>query len=409
MSRQQAGYIWKVGRSWFGRWRENVLENGGVVRKQRCAKLADVCDRYRSKADVRPLLAEKLRPINEGRTRPEGTLSLAEYVEKFYLPFVEENFKPSTSAGYKNIWEDYVKPHVGSGVLRDFRTVDAATLLADVYRAHNLGRTTLKHVKAFLSGVFRYAKNQGVLDGLNPIYEAMVPRSAAAPKETHAATPDEVLAIMDTLEKAGEHKARAAVALMFFAGLRPGEARGACWEDYDGKRLTVRRSVWHTHTTSPKTEASGKPVPIIEPLAGILAELRETDGNPSVGPILRGPSGKPLDLHNLANRVVIPSLRCCAVCQEPESKHAEIAHEFQQDTSLPRWHGWYALRRGVATVVAALSKDSHAAKGLLRHSSVHTTERHYIKDVPETTLRAMEQLEELCNQRARLSSPGAAN
>jgi hypothetical protein len=47
------------------------------------------------------------------------------------------------------------------------------------------------------------------------------------------------------------------------------------------------------------------------------------------------------------------------------------------------WHGWYSLRRGVATAVTALSTDSLAAKGLLRHSSVSTTERHYIKDVPE--------------------------
>jgi integrase len=186
--------------------------------------------------------------------------------------------------------------------------------------------------------------------------------------------------MMDALEKAGEKKARAAVALMFFAGLRPGEARGACWEDYDGKKLTVRQSIWHTYTTTPKTNGSAKPVPVIEPLVGILAELRTTDKDPSSGPVLRGPSGKPLDLHNLANRVVIPTLRAAGV----------------------PWHGWYALRRGVATAVTALSTDSLAAKGLLRHSSVSTTERHYIyiKDVPESTLQAMKRLETLCKERA---------
>jgi len=77
-----------------------VLEEGRVVLKQRCEKLADVCDRYRAIADVRPLLAEKLRPINEGKTRPESTLTVAEYIEGFYLPFVRENYKPSTSIGY---------------------------------------------------------------------------------------------------------------------------------------------------------------------------------------------------------------------------------------------------------------------------------------------------------------------
>jgi inorganic triphosphatase YgiF len=74
-------------------------------------------------------------------------------------------------------------------------------------------------------------------------------------------------------------------------------------------------------------------------------------------------------------------------------------HAFDLDTSLPVWHGWYSLRRGVATAVADLS-NSLAAKGLLRHSSVSTTERHYIKDVPESTLEAMKRLETLCNFRA---------
>jgi integrase len=272
----------------------------------------------------------------------------------------------------------YLAPRLGAIALRDFRTVDAAQLLAEVHRTRDVGRSTLKHIKSFLSGVFTWAKNQGVLDGVHPIRDAMIPRKARAPAETHAATPDEVLAMMDALEKAGEQKACAAVALMFFAGLRPGEARGACWEDFDGKRLTVRQSVWHTYTTSPKTEGSAKPVPIIEPLASILADLRAADNNPGSGPILRGPSSKPLDLHNLGNRVVIPTLQ-----------EAGIA-----------WHGWYALRRGVATAVTALSTDSLAAKGLLRHSSVSTTERHYIKDAPESTLRAMKRLEALCRPAA---------
>jgi integrase len=342
------------------------------------------------------LLDEILRPLNEGKTKPEGTLSVAHFVEGYYLPFVEENYKPSTLAGYKNLWGAYLSTRLSKIVLRDFRTVDAANLLAEIHRTQSLGRTMLKHIKSFLSGVFTYAKNQGVIDGAHPIRDAMIPKKAAISKETHAATPDEVLAIMEVLDKAGEKKARAAVALMFFAGLRPGEARGVCWEDFDGKRLIVRQSVWHTHTTSPKTAGSAKPVPVIEPLGGILAELRESNGNPTSGPILRGPSGKPLDLHNLANRIVIPTLQRCGVCEQMKSEHDEADHDFRLDESLPIWHGWYSLRRGVGTAVADLS-NSLAAKGLLRHSSVSTTERHYIKDVPESTLQAMKLLETLCN------------
>ena len=82
-----------------------------------------------------------------------------------------------------------------------------------------------------------------------------------------------------------------------------------------------------------------------------------------------------------------------------KADHDKADHDYQLDESLPKWHGWYSLRRGVGTAIAGLS-NSLAAKGLLRHSSVSTTERHYIKDVPESTLEAMKMLETLCNRSA---------
>jgi len=51
------------------------------------------------------------------------------------------------------------------------------------------------------------------------------------------------------------------------------------------------------------------------------------------------------------------------------------------------WRGHYAFRRGIAALTTA-------AKGLLRHSSAHTTLNHYIKDVPQATENAMNLVEE---------------
>jgi hypothetical protein len=135
----------------------------------------------------------------------------------------------------------------------------------------------------------------------------------------------------------------------------------------------VRESIWRSHTTTPKTEESAKAVPIIEPLTGILAELREADSNPASGLILCGPRKAPMSLDNVSRRILQPLLKAAKI----------------------EWHGWYSLRRGVATTIASLSKDPLASKGLLRHSSLATTQKHYIKDVPENTLSAMNQLEKL--------------
>jgi len=69
-------------------------------------------------------------------------------------------------------------------------------LLSEIHRHHKIGRTTLQHRKHRLSGIFTLARNQGALDAPNPIQGAMVPKKAAAPAKTYAATPDEVLAIL---------------------------------------------------------------------------------------------------------------------------------------------------------------------------------------------------------------------
>lgn len=372
----QKGFIFKKGGSWFLRYRDDVIENGEVRRKLQCKRLAAVCDQYRTERDLQGLRDEILVPINGGKSRPESSLSVAQFAENHWLPWVRENCKPSTMAGYTTTWNLYLAPYLQKISLRDFRTVDACNLFAEIHRKHGIGRTTLHHCKSKLSAIFTLARNQGALDAPNPIEGAMIPKKAAAPDKTHAVSPDEVIAILDILQKSGEWKARAAVALMFFAGLRPGEARGICWEHFDGKRLFVSQSVWHTFTTDPKTVDAASPVPVIETLSEILADLRERDGNPSSGPILRGPSGRPMNLDNLSRRVMIPLLKAAGM----------------------EWHGFYSLRRGVATTLAGLTRDGMASKGLLRHANLSTTTRHYVKDVPENTLLAMDQLEMLFNK-----------
>jgi integrase len=172
---------------------------------------------------------------------------------------------------------------------------------------------------------------------------------------------------------------------MFFAGLRPGEARGAHWEDYDGKTLSVKRSVWRKHTTDPKTAATAKPVLVIEPLRELLAELHKAEGTPANGPILRGVKGRPLELNRLVKRVIRPATRNRKNYRDGESKNWKPLE----------WQGFYSLRRGIATQLTAMTHDPMAAKGLLRHSSVNTTLAHYIKDVPEVTANGMAQVEQL--------------
>jgi integrase len=115
---------------------------------------------------------------------------------------------------------------------------------------------------------------------------------------------------------------------MFFAGLRPSEARGARWEHYDGRTLSVKQSVWRKHTTDPKTASSARPVLVIEPLRELRTKLQQAEGNTVSGPILRGVKLKdskprPLDVNMLAKRVIWPALRNPKTYRDLEAKPLE--------------------------------------------------------------------------------------
>ena len=97
---------------------------------------------------------------------------------------------------------------------------------------------------------------------------------------------------------------------------------------------------------------------------------------------------------NLVRRVIVPALSRCAVCKKAESEHKPEAHLFQRDDSLPRWHGWHAFRRGLATNLHALGVDDKTIQAILRHSDVGLTMNVYVKSVNESQVTAMDSLSE---------------
>ena len=68
--------------------------------------------------------------VHEGKL--EAFRSFCEqFVERTYLPWAEEQKRPSTHKGYKDIWSVHLKARCGSIRLRDFRTCDGERLLAE--------------------------------------------------------------------------------------------------------------------------------------------------------------------------------------------------------------------------------------------------------------------------------------
>jgi integrase len=404
--KEQRGYIFHQRKSWFVRYCDSVLQADGSVKRVQVCKKLDVpyCDQYRTKASVRPFAQEILAPVNNGTLNPESTMAIPEFVEKVYLAkYVDQQLRPSTRKSYKDIWESCLKGRMGKMTLRNFRTVHGEQILAEIARQTNLGKHSLKHIKSFLSGVFKQAKRLGVLDGVNPMMDVSIPRSRE-PEETYAYSLPQIRAMLEVLPE----PAWTVVLTAALTGLRKGEIRGLAWEDFAGTELTVNRSVWNGTVNEPKTRRSQAAIPVVSQLADALNAHRARAGKLAVGFIFQGGTGKPLNLDNLARRVILPAIEKCGVCHQSKEEHKPEGHLFEQDKALPKWYGWHAFRRGLATNLHQLGVADKTIQAILRHSNVGLTMNVYVKSVSESQVSAMDSLSEklgVCNDLATNEKP----
>jgi integrase len=276
--------------------------------------------------------------------------------------------------------------------LRDFRTVIVASLLEQIAFGHKLNRDTLNKTRNVLRAIFTYSISKGHFPARsaeeNPAKGVLVPiELASEPEATVAAQPEHVQALLAVFKN--QPLVRAAIGLMALGGLRPNEARGLDWLDWDRTQahLAIKRGVWHAVVGKLKTKRSKAFVTVTDELRSVLLDLWEHQGCPISGFVLAGSrkdkDGKlrPIILDNVVKRQIADTLSCCGVCHKPESAEHKN-HEYQRDDSLPTWPGWYAFRRFHATQVC-MNADAETAASALRNSKA-VTKDHYLK--PTTVL-----------------------
>jgi integrase len=382
----QRGHIFKYRKSWFLKYYDVHLANGQRAGRRACKKLADVNETYRTKADVRTLADKILAPINSGIITPESSMQVSDFIENHYLPHVKATLRASTYKDYGDVWRCHVNERLGKVTLRDFRTVHGQRLIQGI---DGIGHTSLLRVKSFLSGVFTYCKQEGILDGVNPMQGVKVRGRA-----TKAKMPVYSIEEIETAIYALQEPARTIFAVAAFSGLRLSELRGLRWSDYDGNSLQVSRSVWRTHVSAPKTAESEAAVPVLPILARALEGHKKRCKNPtSDSYIFAGERfGAPLNLANLARRVIKPNIESCSKCKKARAKHNKEDHTFELDASLV-WKGWHALRRGLATNLDALGIRPRVIQSILRHASMATTMDIYVKSESADARAAVTKLE----------------
>lgn len=359
--------IAKKGQRWYLRYRTPELAENGK-RKEVWEPIAPVDSRYKSKRDVEPLARDIFSRVSVTVAQPNASQRLADFIEFKYFPGITERKRPSTVFGYKHIFNKHIKSRLGDIRLFDFDAATGQKLLRTIAEESGLSHTSLKHVKHFMAGVITFAIQEGDLKlPANPIQLIETPKGEEASKDTYAYDLDEIAKMMEILPE----PANTVVAAAAFTGLRRSELRGLRWEDLDvdGGQLHVRRTVWNTSIEDKtKTKSSRAPVPLVPMLQQALEAHRDV---PAGGFIFAGERmGRPLNLANLARRVIAPTLRENGI----------------------KWVGWHGFRRGLATNLYGIRTPENIIQDILRHADIKVTRTFYIKPSTATSQPAMQKL-----------------
>ena len=389
-TRKQEGQIIRIGDRWYVRYWERRNIGGTIERKRVTHQLGAVTTRGKNPPAQIKQEAERHMSKVSGTVMPaERILTMGDFVEQVYLPWVEQNKRPSTLKGYRDVWEDHLKAFCERNWLKEVRTYTVQGWLNEIGNK-GLSRNSLRHVKSIVSGIFTLAKQQDYFEGENPSRDTGINPGAAEPQETYAYTLEEVQIILSLLPE----PAATAFAVAALMGLRHGEIQGLLWENYHDGEMHISRSIWNGHVTAPKTRKGCAPVPVIRQLAERLEMHRLRCGNPQTGPIFANSLGKPLCMNNVLKRAILPALDRCECCRKAKAEHSKADHPFKRDARYPEWHGWHAARRGLGSNLYRLGVPEIVIQRVLRHANVSTTNTYYIKSAAGDVRNAMATLEQ---------------
>jgi integrase len=152
-------------------------------------------------------------------------------------------------------------------------------------------------------------------------------------------------------------------------------------------------------------------VPVIRQLAERLELYRLRCGGD--GWIFSTSNHTPLSLHNVVNRVILPTLDRCRHCGQTEDGHLphllgekKPCSGYERDGRIPEWLGFHAARRGLGSNLNRLGVDDSVIQRILRHSNLSTTRTYYIKTSTLDAQRAMQKFEQNLSLQASLRPIG---
>lgn len=369
--RFQRGWLLKIGKRrkvWVGRWREDVLLEGGQVgRVQRSLLLGTVAE-LRTRRDAQARLDETLAAVNAGSSRPESSVTFGWFVEQQWTPLVFPTFKASTQHGYKTVLAKHVLPRWKNWRLRDIERLAIQQWVAEQF-TRKTGWQTVRNAWVLLSGILESAVEYGYLAS-NPARGVKFPQKGLRAKPAIIAG-DSLAKLLAVL---GEPYGTM-VSLIAATGLRIGELLALRWSavDLETGALMVRESVYEGRFQPPKTQKAVRTIPLGPHAVAALLEHQARVSRKAPGDLVFGNrQGDALRESKLLTRVL-----------QPAAKAAGLGTVT-----------WHQFRHIHSSLLNDLKVPVKIAQEQLGHGSIATTLGIYTHAIEASHRKAVEEVEE---------------
>lgn len=216
--------------------------------------------------------ARALELANNGKRTKKEVPTLGEFESRYIEWCTSKRLKPSTIVQKQQIFRHYLVPMFGSKPLDTIANSDIAKMLAKLAEKH---AKTVNNVSTVLNGCFKLALSWSVIDRIPATVEMLkVPPSTMSFYEPH-----EYERLVEAAAKI-DHRLLVFILLGGDGGLRCGEIIALEQTDVDLRRgvITVSRSEWEGHLTTPKSGRSRKVV-LTERLKAALSANRHFHGD----------------------------------------------------------------------------------------------------------------------------------
>ncbi len=290
--RYQTGSLKDEGWRWTARWREDVVQADGTVKRVRKWDVVGLKKDFPTKRLALREMHRIVGPLNSASYRPRTSMTFGQFAEK-WMKTVMVHHKPSTQHGERGVIRNHLTPAFGDASLRSI----TAEVLQEWVSSQGAAANSVRNRVTTLKEMWNTAKAWGYVDH-NPFDSLRIPKIVRG--TAYFYTLEETLAILNAVPAGWK---RLAVRALAETGMRPGELAGLKTGSLEGRVLRVTQSIFKGKVQTTKTDQVRQFV-VSQPLAD---EIREHIADRQ-GFLFATRSGRPIDMKHFLKRVMNPVL-----------------------------------------------------------------------------------------------------